>query len=224
MNECCINGTFFWVTRSRKNHGTGSRVGLQTQSTAAETFYWIQICHRPLPADSHHHFDFIFTVNVYLQGVVKYMLCVLWGLCASADDIIKLSRWIAAIYATKNRVCTDCLKPQPEIFLLQLWHKQSACVCACTQCRQTDRQSQYNYVSSWRKAHLMSSLQTTGHCHWFLESAATLEWKTLLWTAAWPWRNTTGSFSRWSGRNDSAGSVFFFVMSVSKLCCMSVLA
>lgn len=49
---------------------------------------------------------FIFPVNVYLQGVMKYTLHVTEGLCAVAADIIKLPWWMAAIYATKYCVCT----------------------------------------------------------------------------------------------------------------------
>lgn len=57
-------------------------------------------------ADSDHHFDFISPVKAYLQGVMKYTLHVVRGLCTVAADIIKLPWWMAAIYATKYCVCT----------------------------------------------------------------------------------------------------------------------
>lgn len=57
-------------------------------------------------ADLDHHFDFICTVSVYLQGVMKYTQHVSQDLCAAAADIIKLAWWMTAIYATKYCVCT----------------------------------------------------------------------------------------------------------------------
>lgn len=55
--------------------------GLGTQRAASMMSDWIQIC---------HHFDFTSTVNADLQGVIKYTLRVVQGLCALAADIINL--------------------------------------------------------------------------------------------------------------------------------------
>lgn len=86
-----------------------------------------------------HHLDFISTVNVYLQELMKYTSCLVRPLRRSVD-IIKLPWWMAAIYATKYCVCTAEIS-QPETSLLQLWPAQPSSTCVCLwQTGRTDRQ------------------------------------------------------------------------------------